>query len=133
MFDHFGTLCIKGLILSKTQFSWKFHWDSSSCSEDVKFSSSIITSFINFFNFWFFWHFFVVNKLMTAYNRWCQHFFYFQATLNRLLSNCIKSYWYLITSSWNMKGGTPPQKKKKNLTTFDRLKILGFLWKSKYI
>ena len=54
VFDHFGTLCIKGLILSKTQFSWKFHWDSSSCSEDVKFSSSIITSFINFFNFWFF-------------------------------------------------------------------------------
>ena len=32
-------------------------------------------------------------------------FFYFQPTLNRLFSNYIKLYRYLISSSWNMKVG----------------------------
>ena len=27
-----------------------------------------------------------------AHNRWCQHFFYFQPTLNRLFNNCIELY-----------------------------------------
>ena len=30
-------------------------------------------------------------------------FFHFQHTLNRLFNSCIKSYWYYISSSWNMK------------------------------
>ena len=34
-------------------------------------------------------------------------FFHFQHTLNRLFNNCIKFYWYGISSSWNMKGGSP--------------------------
>ena len=35
------------------------------------------------------------NKLMTsAYNKWCQHFFHLQHTLNRLFNNCIKLYGY---------------------------------------
>ena len=83
-----------------------------------RYSPSILTIFIDFSDFW---NFLVAKKLMTsAYNRWYQHFFYFQATLNRLFNNCIKSYWI---SSWNMKGVTrggggggasnwpPPQKK----------------------
>ena len=42
-----------------------------------------------------FWHFLVTKKLMTlAYNKWCQHFFNFQSTPNRLFNNCINLYWY---------------------------------------
>ena len=34
---------------------------------------------------WFFGHFLVAKKIMaSSYNRWCEHFFYFQPTLNRL-------------------------------------------------
>ena len=29
-------------------------------------------------------------------------FFYFQHTLNRLFDNCVKLYWYYISSSWNI-------------------------------
>ena len=62
-----------------------------------------------------FLHFSFANKLMTsAYNRWWQHFFYLQPTLNRLLNNCIKLNWHWI-SSWNIKGegsqNWTPQKK----------------------
>ena len=38
-------------------------------------------------------------------------FFYIQPTIKRLLNNCVKLYWYKITSSRNMTGGqtdTPP-------------------------
>ena len=42
-------------------------------------------------------------------------FFYHQPTLNGLFNNCIKLYWYWISSSWNMEGGQtelpPPQNK----------------------
>ena len=31
-------------------------------------------------------------------------FFHFQHTLNRLFNNCIRLYWYYISSPWNMKG-----------------------------
>ena len=56
--------------------------------------------------FWIFWHLLVSKKLMmSAYNRWCQHFFHFQHTLNRFFNNCIKLCWYYISSSWNMKEG----------------------------
>ena len=37
-------------------------------------------------------------------------FFHFQHTLDRLFNNCIKLYWYKISSSWKMKRGSnwPP-------------------------
>ena len=56
----------------KPCFLWKFHWSSSSCSEDMEiFSFNINTSI-----FWVFWHFIVKKKLTTSsYNRWCRHFF----------------------------------------------------------
>ena len=41
----------------------------------------------------------------SVYYEWCQHLFYSQPTLNRLFNNYIKSYRYLIGSSWNMKRG----------------------------
>ena len=42
-------------------------------------SLSILAIFINFSRFfWIFWHYLVTLKLMmSAYNRWCQHFFTF--------------------------------------------------------
>ena len=63
----------------KLDLSWKFYWNSSSHSEDVK-TFSVNTSYFHRFSsiFWIFWHFLVTKKLMTsAYNRWCQHFFTF--------------------------------------------------------
>ena len=53
-----------------------------------RFSFSILTNFIDFSDF-------LTKKLMASvYNRWCQHLFYIQPTLNRLFNNCIKLYWY---------------------------------------
>ena len=44
-------------------------------------------------------------------------FFHFQHTLYRLFNNCIKLYWYQISSSWNMKGRSnwPPLPGKTTL------------------
>ena len=45
--------------------------------------------------------------------------FYFQPTLNRLFNNCIKLYWYKISSSWNMKSDeidSSPQRKRQCLS-----------------
>ena len=39
-----------------------------------------------------------------ACNRWRHHLFILQPTLNRFCNYCIKSYWYWVSSSWNMKG-----------------------------
>ena len=74
-----------------------------------RFSSLVLTIFINCF---IFWHFVVANKLMTSvYNRWCQNFFYLQPTLNMLFNNCLKLYWH-IRSSWNMRRVLMPYRKK---------------------
>ena len=66
-----------------------------------RFSPSILTIFINFSDFLIFPCYKETNdvnilQLMSA----C---FYFLPTLNRLLNNCVKLYWYYINSSWNMK------------------------------
>ena len=63
----------------KSHLSWKFHWISSICSEDMKNFFVNISYFHHFHQFFgFFWHFLVMKKLMTsAYNRWCPHFFIF--------------------------------------------------------
>ena len=67
-----------------------------------RFSSSISIIFITF---WIIWHFLDANKLMiSASDRWCQHLFYLQPTLNRLFKNCTKLKWYWISSSRNIKG-----------------------------
>ena len=58
-----------------------------------RFSSPILTIFIDFFSS--FWLFHVAKKLMkSTYNRWCQNFFTFKPTLNSLFNNDIKLYWY---------------------------------------
>ena len=57
-----------------------------------RFSLSKLAVFISFYQFFLFFYFFflVIKKLMmSAYNRWCQHFFHFQDTLNRLFNNCV--------------------------------------------
>ena len=66
-------------IILKTQISWKFHWISSSRSEDMEKFSVNISYFQQFFSiFWIFWHYLVTKKLKTsAYNRWYHHFFTF--------------------------------------------------------
>ena len=65
----------------KSHLSWIFHWNSSTCSEDVK----IFFFSVNYFHqvFWIFWHFLVTKKLMmtSPYNSLHQYFFtltYFQ-------------------------------------------------------
>ena len=46
----------------KSRLSWKFHWSSSSCSEDMEiFSFNINTSIFRVF-----WHFLVKKKLMAS-------------------------------------------------------------------
>ena len=74
--------------------------------------------------------------MTSAYNRWCQQLFYVQPTLKRLFNNCIKLYWYQISSSWNMKreSNWPPPLQKKKTTlkkpSLIRVKInLSFLIK----
>ena len=56
----------------KSRLSWKFHWSSSSCSEDMEiFSFNINTSIFRVF-----WHFLVKKKLMTSsYNMILPSFF----------------------------------------------------------
>ena len=51
-------------------------------------SLSILANFHQFSSiFWIFWHYLVTKKpMMSAYNRWCLHFFYLQHTLNRLFN-----------------------------------------------
>ena len=58
----------------KSRLSWKFHWSSSSCSEDMEiFSFNIDTS-----SFRVFWHFLAKKKCMTSwYNRWRRRSFSF--------------------------------------------------------
>ena len=63
----------------KPHCSWKFHWNSTSCSADMETFFDNISYFHRFLSFfWIFWHFLVTKKLMaSAYNRWCQYFFAF--------------------------------------------------------
>ena len=93
-------------------------------------SLSILANFHKFSSiFWIFWHYLVTKKLMTsAYNRWCQHFFYFEHTLNRLFNTCIKLYWYLHKFSLKYESGvklapTPQKKLPLKTTTLLGLKL----------
>ena len=74
----------------KPHHSWKFHWNSTSRSEDMETFFDNISYFHQFLSiFWIFRHFLITKKLMTSgYNRWCQHFFHFQYTLNIFFNNC---------------------------------------------
>ena len=55
----------------KSRLSWKFHWSSSSCSEDMEiFSFNINTSIFRVF-----WHFLVKKKLMTSSHKLVSPFF----------------------------------------------------------
>ena len=55
----------------KSRLSWKFHWSSSSCSEDMEiFSFNINTSIFRVF-----WHFLVKKKLMTSSYKLVSPFF----------------------------------------------------------
>ena len=68
----------------KSHFFRKFHWNFSYRSDNMKIFSININYFHRFFRI--FWQFFVTKKLiMSAYYRWCHHFFLFQSTLSRLL------------------------------------------------
>ena len=68
-----------------------------------KFSSTILANFITFFFFfWTFWYFLVANKLMREHIANDVNIFYLQPIFNRLFNNCIKLYWYWISSFWNM-------------------------------
>ena len=59
--------------------------------EEFIFQYSLFpSSFTNFLDFLTF-----TKKVMrSAYNRWCQHFFYVEHALNRLFNNCIMLYLY---------------------------------------
>ena len=63
-----------------------------------------------FNNFW--------EILTSAYNKWSQLFSNFQPTLNRLINNCVKLYWYKISSSSNINEG-------QNNTLSPRKKLLS--------
>ena len=52
--------------------------------QDIRFSPSILTIFNDFADLLTFPSHKETNDV--AYSRWCQHFFYFQPTLNRLLN-----------------------------------------------
>ena len=68
----------------KSHFFRKFHWNFSYRSDNMKIFSININYFHRFFRI--FWQFLVTKKLiMSAYYRWCHHFFLFQSTLSRLL------------------------------------------------
>ena len=61
----------------KSHLSWKFDWNFSSRSEDMK-NLSYNNRYFHLFSsiFWTFWHSLVTKKLMASvYNRLCQHFF----------------------------------------------------------
>ena len=95
-----------------------------------RFSSSILTILFSSSS-WIFWHFLIAKKLMTsAYNGWCQNFFYLQPNLNRLFNNCVKLYWYWISSSSNIKGvgqfDLPPEKNTFKKPSFIRVNQSGF-------
>ena len=53
----------------QSNLSWKFHWNSSRVSEDMKTFSVNIAYFHRLSSvFWIVWHFLITN------NRWCRHF-----------------------------------------------------------
>ena len=62
--------------------------------------------------------------MTSAYSRWCLHFafIHFQPALKSLLNNCVKLYWYSISSFWNLNWGSnwpsapsaPPPTSRKN-------------------
>ena len=61
-------------------------------------------------------------------------FFHFQHTLNGLFNNCIKLYWYQISSSWNMNGvqiDLPPPPEKTTLKKPSLIRV-NSLWTPDY-
>ena len=80
-----------------------------------RISLLVLAIFINFHQLLdFFWHFLANDVIQTT---WCQHFFHYQHTLNRLFNNCIL-HWYCISSSRNILGGVsnwPPVPRKNYL------------------
>ena len=82
------------LIILRHIFSENFIGFPEVVEKILRNSVSILANFHQILSiFWIFWHYLVTKKLMTsAYNRWGQHFFTFNHTLNRLFNNCIKLY-----------------------------------------
>ena len=86
--------------------------------------------------FQIFSHFLVAKKLMkSAYNRWFQHFFYFQQTVSRLFNNFIRCYigiTLVLLEIWR-KGArgwvklTPPPHQRKNYLQKAQLTALSSL------
>ena len=73
----------------KSHLSWKSHWNSSNCSEDMKTLSCQYELFSSSFRI--FLQFLVTKKLTTsAYNRWCWRLFIF----NLLYIGC----WTIVAS-----------------------------------
>ena len=67
-----------------------------------RFSPSILAIFINFHQFSRFFTFLCYKETNdVSLEQTMSVFFHFQHTLKRLFNNCIKLYWYLISSSWN--------------------------------
>ena len=84
----------------KSHLSWKFHWNYSSRSKDMRnFSANIsqfswifidFLDFLTFLTFLTFGIFFTKKLVTSAYNRWCQHFLIF----NILQTDFLTIYWY---------------------------------------
>ena len=59
-----------------------------------RFSPSILTIFIKCLDFLTFPCFATKKPMALEYQRWSQHFFIFQITLNRFFNNFMELYWY---------------------------------------
>ena len=79
------------LILWGTSF-WKFHWNSTSRSKDIKAFSVSVTYFMIFIDFLTFLTFACYREPSDATYDMMSAIFYFQHTLNRSLNNFIMLY-----------------------------------------
>ena len=84
----------------KSHLFWKIHWNTSSCSEDIKILFFNIHYFHCFSDFLIFPCCKETNEF-SIYQTMSAHF-YVQPILNGLFNYCIKLYRYWIRSSWNM-------------------------------
>ena len=125
MFSYFEKESINmTLVLTKSYFTWKCNLNSSKFLQEM----NIFFFNINYFHqfFWTFWYF-------LSYKKTCHHktdnvrISNLQTTSDRLFNNCIKLYWYWISSSWNVKGRGVKSTQTLNKLPSKRQILLGFI------
>ena len=116
------------LILSKSHLFSKLHWNSSTHSK-----SFLRQYFHQLFEFC---DIFLLQRNNKKIQQMMLAFFNFLPTFKRLFNNCIKWYWYQISSSWDMKKGqikhSQPEKTLKSpallgLNTHSNRKFISLL------